>query len=255
MRTGTASRLWLPLLLSSLIACDNSGNKGNGQPDLAGTMSGQSCTPNRSECVTLTLLRVCPSDGSQWLAVQCNPGETCQNGACVAPTPGPAKICTPGETRCATVTNMPDEVQVCNADGTAFEKKESCPASSKCIGNGLCEGRCVVGSSTCIDPYTLGTCNATGNQIDAIRCATGDSCVTTQTDPFLTAACKPSDCTPGYCQYICGNQVDPNADQERFVSECRETPQGRRWVAIACPTNEGCRADPEEGASCQRIGI
>ena len=231
--------MFLPLLVS-LIACDNSGNKGNGQPDLARTMSGQSCTPKRSECVTLTLLRVCPSDGSQWLAVQCNAGETCQNGACVAPTPGPAKICEPGETRCATVANMPDEVQVCNAAGTAFEKKESCPASSKCIGKGLCEGRCVVGSSTCLDPYTLATCSATGNQVDATRCADGETCVATQTDPFPTAACKPSDCTPGECQFLCGNQVDANADQERFVSECRETPQGRRWVAIACPSNEIC---------------
>lgn len=251
MRTST---LTMTMALLVLAACDNGANKNNSNPDLLGGVSNEACTPNRAECVTATLARVCPADGSGWLPLMCQGQDTCQNGICVAPTPGPAKICTPGEMKCEKGTsNTPDQSLKCNADGTAFDKT-ACPTSTACIGAGLCEGRCIVGSSTCVSATQIGTCNADGNSVNAVDCPTDQLCVQTATDPFPTAACKPAECTPSQtgCTLECGNRLDANADQTRYLSECRATSDGYKWVAIACPASTIC--DDTGGKYCGGLG-
>ena len=75
---------WLgaALVFAAVGGCDTTNTIVQGTPDMAGASPAPACTPNAKECVSSTLARVCPADGSGWLAVQCAFGETCSGGDC-----------------------------------------------------------------------------------------------------------------------------------------------------------------------------
>jgi hypothetical protein len=160
----------------------DAGNGGEG-----GTASGESCTPGTKECVNDALARVCPSDGTGWLAQRCGVGKKCVQGDCVGDSNA---TCMPNTGSCVSAT-----VGVRCNDNSQGYKQVTCPAGSVCTGAGLCVGTCgVVGGSVCADLHTVGAC--TGTTVTTTPCPSGQLCVTTQTTPYKTAACMPAACTP-----------------------------------------------------------
>lgn len=194
------------------------------------------CTPNAKECVTDKLARICPEDGSGWLAVPCGEREVCdpERGECVFDLTD----CIPGEGVCTGDTMG----LRCNTSGTGFEVV-TCPSGTQCVGAGQCAGRCVVGESYCLGTGAVTTC-ADGQSFTTVTCTGGTLCVATSE---TTAACKPAECEPdpNGCDYVCGNKADPSADQTKFVSFCNPTPQGYRWISFECPGLSTC--DPAAG--------
>ena len=72
-----------------------------------------------------------------------------------------------------------------------------------------------------------------------------------------TAACGNEKCEGGEsvetCPQDCGCACENG--KQRCNGDALQVCESCHWTELACPTNEGCRADPEEGATCQRIGI
>jgi hypothetical protein len=198
------------------------------------------CTPNAKECVNDNLARVCPADGSGWLAQPCHAGEKCAGGECKA---DPMAPCTSDQNTCMDAMTA----LRCNMTGNGFDVV-TCPAKTTCSGAGVCQGACAVGSSFCLDTHTVSTC-MDGVVYQTAACTDSSLCVKTGDTPYVTAACKPSECTPGKsgCDLVCGNMVDSTADQTKFLSRCTSTPDGYRWSALACPAPTSCSPS---GQSC-----
>lgn len=246
------------LLLGALVVTGCGGSNDNGSGDMAGQSNPQkACTANAKECVSTQLARVCPSDGAGWLAVQCATGMTCMNGDCVAGEQPdmagtPAPICTAGDKVCTS----DGKVGTCNSAGTAYTTAD-CPTGTACVGDGLCAGACIVGSSYCLAPDRVSVCSD-GASLTTTACGSGTACVQTGDTPFTTSACKPAECTPGPdgCGAVCGNKQNPSADQSKFISQCVETPNGWKWVPINCIGAETCNpsaslcADGTNNAAC-----
>ncbi len=236
------------LLLASLLAiaaCKNdSSNNNNGGPGDAGVI----CTAGTKECLDGKHARVCSKEGAEWYVVTCDTNETCDKGDCTPDevvTP-PVILCYPGDGKC--MPGNPDQSLICKADGQGYTAT-ACPAGTACVGAGVCVGVCAVGSSICLDGKTLATCQD-GTGYTTTTCAANQGCVATGSSPFDTAACKASDCLPSAdgCDFVCGNKVDTNADQTKFVSVCIETPDGWKWTALGCGADEIC--DAQGGALC-----
>jgi hypothetical protein len=193
------------------------------------------CSPGAKECVSDTVARVCPQDGNGWLSVPCVGGTKCEAGECK----GATLVCTPGAGACT----GPTTALRCKDDGSGYAVT-TCPANTTCT-DGRCAGACVVGSSTCLGVGYVGTC-ADGQTYTTAACATGELCVATGAN---SAACKPAACAPDAngCDTVCGNKNDTNADQTKFVSVCRPSPTGYRWVAVGCPAPTTCDS---LGAAC-----
>jgi hypothetical protein len=205
------------------------------------------CPPNTKQCVSSTLSRVCPSDGSGWLAVQCNNGETCDmtSGDCtldVTTVP-----CNPGDALCTSATMA----LTCNANGMGY-MATTCPTNTTCVGNGTCAGACVVGESKC-DSATgnLLTC-ADGNTFTPMACPANQLCVALQTTPFGIAQCLGGACLPDAngCDTVCGNKLDTTAVQTNFISQCVVAADGSgwKWQVTACSAPATC--DPIAGSAC-----
>lgn len=203
------------------------------------------CTPNAKECLNPSLARVCPADGSAWLAQQCKVGEKCDKGVCGV---DPNALCLPGSGSCVSATTA----LRCRANLQGFAQT-TCPTGTTCQGEGLCAGACVVGSSGCIDTGNLGTC-LDGNTYTATACSGTDLCVDVAISPFPVSACQPAACKPDAqgCNTVCGNKSDPLADQTKFTSTCIQTPTGFKYVASSClagktcnPTGQSCGAHGE----------
>lgn len=217
------------------------GNPEGGASEGGGGVGVGPCPANAKECVSDVLARTCPADGSSWLAVPCRAGEKCASGACA---PDPNAACTPVEDTCTSATTA----LRCRANRQGFEVV-TCPAGTACSGPGLCAGACVVGSSACVGLGAVATC-ADGNSFTTSGCAAGELCVTVSDNGANPrAACKPAACTPRVdgCNTVCGNKTNAAADQTKAVSECVETPEGFKWIALTCPPPTTC--DPA-GAGC-----
>ena len=197
------------------------------------------CTPMALECVSATLARVCPADGSGWIGVPCAAGQTCSSGTCVPDLT--MASCTPGSGSCVGLTGA----MRCNASGVGFTAV-TCPAGTQCTGKGDCAGACVVGETAC-DPATgaLITC-ADGNTITAAACPQGQTCASVDGK----AQCLGGDCQPpaNGCSVVCGNKLDPKADQTRFTSQCVATPAGFKWQVTQCLSPQTC--SPTAGGAC-----
>jgi hypothetical protein len=76
------ARFIRPLLAvaSCLAACTNNSGLPPQVPDL-----GTACTPRAKDCVGDSVARLCPADGSGWVAIPCAPAQKCMNGDCVGP--------------------------------------------------------------------------------------------------------------------------------------------------------------------------
>jgi len=214
-------------------ACSSDDSSGGGGPPVleGGTIG---CPANAKECVNDHLARVCPADGSAWLSEACTDNQKCVDGACTLDTNAQ---CSPALDTCSGDTALR-----CKPDGKGYEVTK-CPPGTKCIGTGKCIGACEVGTSSCTSSSVVATC-ADGLQMKQTNCAIGQYCVTTGTNK---ADCMAGDCQPGTCD-VCGNKIDPNADQTKFVSHCAATPNGYKWEAIGCQTGASC--DPKGGSSC-----
>jgi hypothetical protein len=146
-------------------------------------------------------------------------------------------------------------------------------ATSRCEGSGEFSGGGGGSSGTDLptDPGTLpsgrveGVCEGEGDcQVFCrfrVPCECGVERITDEgvfcKDCLDTAACGNQVCegteTPETCPEDCACVCEPggqrcNGDKLQICEQCR-------WTELACPSNEACRADAEEGASCQRVGI
>jgi hypothetical protein len=201
------------------------------------TDSGESqltCEAKKKECVSDRVARICPADGAGWVTSQCRAGEKCSDGECKVDT---GALCKPFDGACVDATTALQ----CKADGSGYTQL-SCPANTKCVG-GECAGRCTVGHGTCLDNKTLSSCQDGQSNVTQ-RCADGEYCVALDGDH---AACKPAECQPG--QRSCGDKANANADQTKFASECKQTPDGYKWVATQCLGYQTCNASESDCAS------
>ena len=234
--------------MATLGGCDTTNTNNYFFADMATTQTGgsdgsslgQACKPNTQDCVNDSLARVCPSDGSGWLAVQCAFGEICQAGNCVFDQQGTS--CLPSDSFCTGDTTA----LVCNDNGVGFMML-TCPANTNCVGTGQCAGNCLVGQSMCLDANTVAVC-ADGQTFTSAACPSGQLCAS---DGNGGGSCLPNTCTPDTvngCNAACGNKVaDPASTDPGFVSFCEETPQGWRWQATNCLAPAAC--DPQ-GFDC-----
>jgi hypothetical protein len=217
--------LGLTLLLA---ACTTNNITNVLSPDMAAPegsdLSVQGCPPNTKQCVDDTLARICPADGVSWLALPCEFGTVCQNGACVVDQA--TQPCDDSDNTCVSATQFLD----CNSNGMGFTMK-TCPASTTCS-EGQCAGSCVVGSSLCLDINTVSVCN-NGLTFTSTKCAAGETCA--------GGACQAATCQPGSCALVCGNKaVSGTSTDPGFISSCDVTALGHRWVTIACPSGKTC---------------
>jgi hypothetical protein len=203
-------------------------------------VNGPGCAAGTKECVNDKLARICPADGSAWIAQTCAADEKCTAGAC-AKDPSVVAQCTSAQDTCVGNTAMH-----CKADGNGFDAA-ACPANTACVGAGKCLGACFVGASSCNGPTTVATCTD-GLQVTETACPSGQFCVDQGNG---TAACKAGDCDPTACT-VCGNKVDAAADQTKFTSSCQATPGGYKWVASQCAGVQTC--NPSAGGSCSSGG-
>jgi hypothetical protein len=220
---------WLgaALVFAAIGGCDTTNTYVTAVPDMAGASPAPACPPNAKECVSSTLARVCPADGSGWLAVQCSFGETCSGGDCALDLN--TVPCSSADNFCVSDT----AALLCNGNGMGFTMK-SCPANTNCVGAGDCAGSCLVGSTFCLDIKTELVCND-GLTLTPSPCPSGQACSDT------VGACAPAACTPNNCAAECGNKaVDPNNTDPAFFSFCQDSPFGWQWASVACSAPQTC---------------
>jgi hypothetical protein len=235
------------LLAAAAVGCGNNNTYYIAQ-DLGVHLGGDggegACPPNTKQCVSPTLARVCPADGSGWLGVQCGANEVCMAGDCKFDATN--ALCTSADDTCVGNTTAAH----CNANGMGFTMT-TCPANTVCVGNGMCAGSCVVGESKCDDRTgALVTCTD-GNTFTAAPCPANQACVTVQPAPNGQAVCLGGVCMPDAngCDTFCGNKLDSSADQTKFISQCMPTPTGFNWLVTACQAPATC--DPMAGSFCR----
>lgn len=230
MRTHSTQLVALLAVAAGLLgAC---GDSTNNNPDFAN--NGFFCVANDKTCANDRVAVSCASDGASVITIQCSASETCTLGACVAKSEGIS--CTSASNGCENATTA----LRCSAGGKGFDTV-ACPTGTACVGAGLCEGACIVGSAICTDANTVATC-LDGKTYTSVACGAGEACVSTGSSP-ASAACKPADCTPNSdgCDTVYGNKVDTAAaNQAGFVSTCTETPNGYKWTATSCLAPKTC---------------
>lgn len=157
-------------------------------------------------------IEICSSNRSWEFQETCFVG--CMNGKCIN--------CLPGERKC-----NENDVEICNSDGSGFEKKETC--ANTCI-NGLCT-KCIPGDRRC-NNSSVEVCNSDGQGWTVIsNCLT--SCVNGQcTNPI----CNPSSkrCNGNIAQ-ICNYNGTEWEDIETCAAGCSN---GQCISAMICKPNE-----------------
>jgi hypothetical protein len=218
---------------NTYIVGDDGGGTGGPGADAGGPI----CTPGAKDCVDDTLARVCAPDGLSWVGKQCASGETCMAGDCKFDVTNAS--CTPGDGACVSASMA----VVCNDSGIGY-KQVTCPTGTNCGGAGLCFGTCVVGESRCDNAGTISTCTD-GNTFTPAACPSGQLCVGLQSMPYGIAKCVSSnDCQPdptgNGCDTVCGNKLNPSADQTKFTSTCVATSDGFKWQVSGCLAPQTC---------------
>lgn len=225
---------------------NNSGlASGDSGIDVLGALGTLGCAAGKKDCVSDTVARVCPSDGTSWIAVTCRVGEKCTDGDCKPVAGGATAACIPGDGAC-----LPDGKAIrCRGDGSGYEQLD-CPPATTCQNRGICMGTVAVGSSTCSNDRRSVNTFADGFHATVAACPANEYCVNLHTTaggfPYNVAACKPSQCKPtaagAFCgeQTVCGDPLNAAADQTKFVASCLETPSGFKWVGSMCPAGTTC---------------
>jgi hypothetical protein len=217
------------------------GDSNDDNVDLGPLQAAKICTAGEKTCLDDRTAVVCTDDGLSRIPVQCGIGQKCTTGTCGT---DPNALCSSFDDGCMDATTA----LRCSSTGMGFDVVP-CPTGTACVGGGLCQGSCVVGESFCSDLGHLATC-ADGLTFTTSACDAGKSCVATASDPYDTAACKTSDCTPDAngCDFVCGNKANPMAaGQTTTMSACTETTNGYKWVAFTCPGVTSCNPS---GQSC-----
>jgi hypothetical protein len=72
--------------------------------------------------------------------------------------------------------------------------------------------------------------------------------------PFGVARCLGGACMPDAngCDTVCGNKLDPKADQTKFISQCVPGANGFNWLVTGCLAPATCA--PKAGSSCLIAG-
>lgn len=199
------------------------------------------CVARAQDCLNERVARICSSDGKSYVPVQCRAGELCKAGTCAA-DPNPA--CTSDDDACVTATTA----LRCSTTSKGFEVVD-CPLGTTCTGAGLCQGACIVGSSTCNSDGGIAKC-LDGKTFTTTACAANERCVSVASDPYNVAACKAAECQPDAngCDFVCGNKANPSlAGQVGYLSFCQETSNGYKWVGVQCTAGKTCSPS---AASC-----
>ncbi|MEC9072897.1 MAG: IgGFc-binding protein, partial [Myxococcota bacterium] len=106
-----------------------------GQGCADGACVPQICAPGAStlQCIDENSYERCNAGGTAWEVVQCGTAAYCKEGTCIS------QLCPPGMSICKNFVQL----QVCNADGTAWVDGELCPPGGACD-NGQCLSPCEV---------------------------------------------------------------------------------------------------------------
>ncbi len=234
IRKSVRAKITMAAALAAIVSTIAVGGCG-GDDDDKPAAAAPACTAGAKECLDPTLARVCPQDASGWLVQRCASDERCENGVCIAdvavtPCDRFAGTCVDGKTALRCRDNLQGYETV------------TCPNGTACQGAGLCAGACVVGTSTCTNSLRSVTTCVDGRGPSTTVCGPDEVCVTTSspTAPVTTAACKASECHPTGCNQVCGNKLDPAADQTKFNSSCTATPEGYKWQITACVGYQTC---------------
>jgi len=112
----------------------------------------RACDRNQVRCVSLNVQERCNGDQTGWNLDLCDAGHSCERGGC-----SPRLRCVAGEARCENVTTR----EVCSP-GRTFWARATCAQGSLCE-EGECRPLvCDPGERRCLDPLTVGRCNAHG---------------------------------------------------------------------------------------------
>ncbi len=94
-----------------------------------------SCTPGEVlSCADDHSLFRCKQDGTGYAQEACASGQTCLQGQCGD------QVCVPQSNHCADANT----IEVCNADGSAYENQQACPPNTVCE-QGACKTPCDLG--------------------------------------------------------------------------------------------------------------
>lgn len=183
----------------------------------AGQCTGE-CVPNDKQCRNGNELWACGADGMWKLSQTCP--MICESASC-------GGDCTDNETRCnPTIPGVP---QTCNGG----HWQDQAPCTFACLPSGTCAPACdPAGPGTCIDGDAF-TCDATGNFVFAMHCATNCSAgactgVCHDGDKQCSGAGNrtPQTCTGGswvdgtQCEFVCSagscqvTECHPNVDKK-----------------------------------------
>lgn len=228
VRAGITIAAGLALALTMAPGCGGDDEKKAQAPPPA-------CTPGAKECLDPSLARVCPPDGSGWLAQRCSAGARCENGDCIADV-----ATRPCDRHSGSCVDAKSALR-CRDNLQGYEAVQ-CPEGTTCQGAGLCVGACTVGASACTNSTRSLTTCLDGRGFTTTVCGPDEACVVTSIAgaPYATAACKPAECHPTGCTTTCGNKRDPNADQTKSNSSCVSTPDGYEWQVTTCVGYQTC---------------
>lgn len=181
--------------------------------------SGASCPANARQCVSSTLARLCPSDGSGWLAESCATGETCTAGVCAADG---GVTCTVNAQQCVSTKIT----EVCNSAGNGWTVVP-CNANETCNG-GVCGAEagavgCPPNTQQCVDSMLARVCPSDGSGWLAVSCQAGQSC------------------THGTCAFTADAPCTPGAGAcltKTTGLQCNAA--GTAYASINCPANTTC---------------
>ncbi len=173
-----------------------------------------SCTPSVTSCSTDQLrVEKCGADGeTKTVDHECDPGQVCLSGACVAETCTPSQkfcragnvaqcsadgrtstvaatcdsgshcddtalacvpnVCTPGSDTC-----QGNQTAHCKGDGTGFENQQDCGTSSVCVAGSCRAVACDPNEELCVG-NTIQQCSADGSTQSVVQtCGEGTVCV------------------------------------------------------------------------------
>ncbi len=278
-------RAWTQLVLKVLVV--------GGLGWLGAGCDTKTCEPNTLQCSPLkNRIEQCNADGSAVETVRQCPGNTCvEEGGTAFCDDGTEPVCTPGERQCGPLRNR---VEVCNADGSAFETESTC-AGNTCVdagGDVRCddpEPECTPGETRCdpTRPQVVEECRTTGDGwFDGTTCGGALTCVEVQGRGAQCQSCVPGStycgtnnagidvcnsdgtalepgdaCVNNSCKlldgsYRCELPCTPGATRCGLANQGVQTcnAEGTAWETTEGCLNNSCRG-PYGSAACEETPI
>jgi hypothetical protein len=200
---------------------DAGGGKTDGSTGKKDTGTAPACPANTKQCVSTTLARLCPADGSGWLSEPCGAGETCSGAGVCAGAAG----CTPNSQACAT----PKIAETCAADGSGYvtfpcSANESCSGGVCVAGDSGTQQGCPPNTKQCVTSTVARVCPADGSAWLGVACAANQTC--------SNGVCVSEDA---------GTACPPGAQECVNSGLARVCPMdGSGWLAVQCAAGEAC---------------